>query len=82
VTHYIISNKHNDGGLVRLFWRPNGDGYTYNLHEAGLFDRAIYAKQYPVITKENIQDQRKYDYFLISPVDLGLLGPMWGCIRN
>lgn len=76
--YYIVSNKHTEG-WTRTFWRPNDNGYTINLNEAGLYDLG---KRYPLITKDNIKDWGEYDTFYIDVNDVELLGKKMTCVLN
>lgn len=76
--YYLVSNKHTSG-YVRTFWKPDGNGYTVNLDEAGLYDLT---NKYPLITKENLSTRGKYETYFIAIEDIELIGKKMTCILN
>lgn len=77
--YYIVSNKHTEG-YTKTFWRPNSNGYTINLDEAGTYNKED--EKYPIINKANLSNWGKYDNFLIAVEDIELLGKRMVCILN
>lgn len=75
---YIVSNKHTEG-YTRTFWRPDSNGYTINLDEAGIYELD---NKYPLITKENLKDRGKYETYYIAVEDVELIGKRMTCILN
>lgn len=68
--YFIIDDE---GGRELLFWRPNREGYTTNLKEAGIYD-GNEEDSYPIIDKNNLKDIPKSKPFYIDINDIELLG--------
>ena len=76
--YFIVSNKHTNGYL-RTFWKPNDNGYTINLDEAGVYHLD---NRYPLVTKDNLNDRGKYETYFIAVKDIELIGKRMTCILN
>lgn len=80
--YYIVSNKHTDG-LIRTFWASDNNEYTINLDEAGIYtQKDVDKKDYPLITKDNLNDKCLYDTYFINTKDIELIGKKMTCILN
>jgi len=68
--YFIIDDE---GGRELLFWRPDRNGYTTNLKEAGIYDGSE-EDYYPIITKDNLDNIPNKSPFYIDINDIELIG--------
>jgi len=86
--YYIYSAKHTEGA-VRVFWKPNRQGYTIDLNEAGVYsteDMIRDKKFYPLITSlvETYSYQNDgFDTFYVKKKDIEkVFRKKIVCVRN
>ena len=75
--YYIVCNRHRKPYEYNwTFWRPNKNGYTYMLEEAGLYSPSD-KPNYPILTEENRKNRNIFEDFLIHKKDLHLIGVVY-----
>ena len=67
-TKYVILDARQVVGNCALFWRPDGNGYTCDLNEAGLYDKTQEHRDTDIYVPVDVARQASVTHVRVEPL--------------